>query len=136
MVQLENGLYASFYRYTLSIFSTNLINNRLYSNINEYIKYNTQFYDFNLHFFRSLFICHFSTCLLATLLFLLKIAYFYVRNHHQTKVMVLDLKTNYLNHTKKMSPKNKIEKNKEKKVLFNRSVKNDHAYLSTTYYYY
>ena len=50
--------------------------------------------------------------------------------------MELDLKTNYLNHTKKMSPKNKIEKNKEKKVLFNRSVKNDHAYLSTTYYYY
>ena len=129
MVQLENGLYASFYRGMLSMFSNKLINNRLYSNLNEYIKYNTQFYDFNMHFFLSFFICLFSTGLLTTVLFLLKITYLYLRNDHQAKFKdSLVLKTNYL--------KNKNNKINNNKILFKRPIKNHFVNVSTRYYYY
>ena len=98
MFQLENGLYTSFYKYSLSMFENYYLNTRFYSNINDYIKYNTICNEFNMHFFRSLFICLYYTGIVAIALFSFKFIYLYIRNnHHQIKLIDFSvIKTNYI----------------------------------------
>ena len=109
MFQLENGLYRSFYKYSLSMFSNYYLNTRFYSNINDYIKYNTIYHEFNMHFFRSLFIFLYCTGIVAIVLFSFKIVYIHIRNDRIKFTDFSFLKTKYTSITLRKNVSKKLK---------------------------